>query len=142
MIEVNESAKTADGPARSLREIFDRLSVLVGRVIRVELRPIPGDDNRWSRPVALSSTVGTLRWLSYKEGTSSQVTAFIDKPSAEQSKPPNPFESLDLRSEISVLTDGQWRMIHDPVALVESIPGTGTLRGHEPTIQYSTRPQS
>ena len=106
MIDVLKEAERLKLPAKSGRELFSRLSKLVGRTVKIDF---PERQGYYSISDAHSS-VGQLQWLDWKKGGSS-VKVFIGRPGSDEE---SGTQRVRLEAKVSVLTDGQWIVIHTP----------------------------
>jgi len=120
MIEAAEAAKTLSAPARTVEELYERLEVHIGQIIRVRTLKLDGDEHL-RFPVGLRVATGELKWLHLTRKNGAIRVYFEDERAA--------MVPTNLRREVSVLIDGQWKIIHDPVELNRSVPGDGALNG-------------
>lgn len=108
MIDVAEQEKRVP-TADSLEALLVALAPYVGRVLMVRTYAKPARSIMDSRTPAEIS-VGQLQWLNLEENRY-RISMNIGKPTTGQY---TVAESIDLSHEISVLTDGAWRLIHSP----------------------------
>lgn len=107
MIEI---AREEPATLQTMEELFDALAMLIGRTLMVHY---PGRSGGYSySPVSPSRVSGELRWLKFNEESSSIVFDMGRPLIGDYSK----LSSVSLRNRISVLSDGAWKLIHQPRA--------------------------
>ena len=107
MISVDEAARALVAPAQSIEELLDRLSVLIGRVLKVQVARVPSTDYGYGS--SAYTAIGELLALIHAEG-SDRITVRIGPKNGESVAD----RQLKLSSEISLLRDGLWVPIHTP----------------------------
>lgn len=102
MIEIAREEPTT---LKSTEELFDALAMLIGRTLLVHY---PGRGG--GSPANPSRVSGELRWIHFDEESSS-IVLDMGKPMIGQYPR---FSSVSLNNRISVLSDGAWKLIHQP----------------------------
>lgn len=111
MIAVDDSQKDREAPAKSVEELVERLSVYIGRTLKVKTSMVATISNNGS---AYGSTdvhmaIGELTAIALIRKHDSVLSIQMGVKLGDK-----PDHIVRLNSEISVLTDGRWVPIHDP----------------------------
>lgn len=117
MIDVEKTDRERQAPAANPEELFDRLSVHVGRVVKVE---VLGDPESYSYGRSRNGyrVVGTLDSIllenDLEEDAEEEESLLLVLGTVPADKESNEHEVLRKGTRISVLTDGRWVPIHEP----------------------------
>jgi len=107
MIAVDEAQRKRDAAAQTVEELAERIYLLVGRVVRLEVPR--ADATRWAPANRAYTAVGILDSLVFPEGLDT-ISVYLGASSGNVEQ----RRKVLLSSKVSVLTDGSWVTIHDP----------------------------
>jgi len=102
MIDVTEARKLEALPARSKRELFERLDTRIGRILKIDVAYREETYSHYAQ--SAHTLVGELLWLKKVEGRSVKLKL----------RGSGKFR-LKLIDGVSVLADGGWVPIHIPL---------------------------
>jgi len=104
MIAVDEAQRLRELPAKSRKELLSRLELHVGRVLKLEM-PSREGDGYYHHYRESYTVIGELLWLKRVDGGAIRVRL---RGSSKKLK-------LKLTSSVSILTEGQWVLLHRAV---------------------------
>jgi len=107
MIAVDEAQRLRELPAKSRKELLSRLELHVGRVLKIEGKTESTEYNYYGYGEVVTqhfTEIGELLWLRGVKGGKLKLKL---RGAPKRVK-------LKLSYSVSVLTDGQWVLIHSP----------------------------
>ena len=107
MFDVEATQKALREPAQSLEELAERLYLLIGRTLRVKIRPVV---NYYGANENGYTIAGNLDSVVLADGNREIASIYLGSSSSNSSQQRN----ILLSSDIRVLTDGQWVSVHCP----------------------------
>lgn len=108
MIEVEAEQQKQDAPAQTIEELAERLYPLVGKVLRLEIDPVPR--GYYESGVQGYTAVGSLDSLVLIDGAN-RISVYLGSSSSSTER----SRKVVLSSSVFALMDGQWVTVHAPV---------------------------